>query len=409
MSENCLIGRQPIMDRNEHLYGYELLFRSTDVNAADIRDSGRSTANVIINTLASFGIMDLLAGRKGFINVDLDMLMDEVLELLPPEHIVIELLESIEPSPALVERCLLLKEAGFVLALDDHQYSPDFAELYAIVDIVKIDLLLTPLESLPEIIEFLRPYPCKLLAEKVESIELFRACHALGFDYFQGYYFARPDVLKKRKMDEHAATLLKLMRLLAEDANVEDLEQAFRGSPTLTYKLLMLVNSVAFGHRHKIQGLRHAIAMTGRVQIKRWVQLALFAADGDDAFDHPLVDLAATRAGFMEQLAFVHPHLRLEEESAERAFMTGILSLMESIYNIAIEDIIANLNLNEEIAAALIDRTGHYGNLLKVMEHIEVLDMWSAAEMLASIGISPDTVPGLQLRAFNWRKPGEGG
>lgn len=404
MGQHCIIARQPILDRDERLYGYELLFRSTNLNTADIHDAGQATANVIINTLASFGIMELLGGRKGFINFDSDMLMDEALELLPQEHIVIELLESIQPSQAVIERCLILKEAGFSLALDDHIYHPDFAELYAIVDIVKIDLLQTPPESLPEIIKLLRPYPCKMLAEKVESFELFKACHALGFDYFQGYYFACPDIIQKKKMDENVTTFLKLMRLLAEDAKTEDLEQAFRGSPTLTYKLLMLVNSVAFGHRHKIQGVRHAIAMTGRQQIKRWVQLSLFASDGDDAFDHPLVDMAATRAGFMEQMAFVHPHLQKDNESPERAFMTGILSLMGNIYDIAIEDIIANLNLNEDIASALIDRSGHYGSLLRVMEHLEELDMWSASEELTSIGINPDTIPDLQMRAYNWRK-----
>lgn len=406
MSGNCIIGRQPILDRNEHLYGYELLFRSTDANVADIQDAGRATANVIINTLASFGIIELLGGRKGFINVDLDMLMDEILELLPQEHIVIELLESIMPSPALLERCLVLKEAGFSLALDDHEYSEDFAELYAIVDIVKIDLFQTPLESLPDIVKKLRRYPCRLLAEKVETIESFEVCHDLGFDYFQGYYFARPDIIKKKKMDEDATTLLKLMRLLAEDAGSQEIEMAFRRSPSLTYKLLMLVNSVGFGNRQKIQGVRHAIAMTGRMQIKRWIQLALFAADGDDALDHPLVDMAATRAGLMEQLAFVHPYLQLDDESPDRAFMTGILSLMANIYDIAIEDLITNLNLNEEVAAALTSKAGHYGGLLRVMEHLEDLDMLSASAELTSIGINPNSMPDIQMRAFNWRKSG---
>ena len=404
MSENCIIGRQPILDRKERIYGYELLFRSTDINAADIQDAGRATANVIINTITSFGTAELLGEHKGFINVDFDMLMDEALELLPKDQIVIELLESIVPSPALTERCLALKEAGFVLALDDHEYSQDFAELYAIVDIIKIDLLLTPLESLPEIIENLRPYPCKLLAEKVESIELFTACHELGFDYFQGYYFARPDILKKKKMDANAASLLKLVRLLAEDASIDDIEQAFRISPALAYKLLMIVNSVGFGNRSKIQGVRHAITMAGRVQIKRWLQLALFAADGDEAFEHPLLDMAATRAGLMEQLALVHPHLSRDLESPERAFMTGILSLMEKIYSISIEELIINLNLNEEVASALLKRTGHYGELLRIMEHLEDLDMLSASAELTTIGIDPKTMLDLQMRAFNWRK-----
>lgn len=406
MGESCIIGRQPILNRSEHLYGYELLFRSTDINEAVIQDAGYATANVIINTLASFGIVELLGGRKGFINIDFDMLMDDALELLPKEHIVIELLESIEPSPMVTERCRALKEAGFSLALDDHIYSPDFADLYDIVDIIKIDLLQTPLDSLPELMELFRQYNCKLLAEKVESIDQFVACHALGFDYFQGYYFARPDILKKKKMDEDATTLLKLMRLFAEEASIEIIEQAFRGSPSLTYKLLMLVNSVAFGNRFKIQGVHHAITMAGRIQIKRWVQLALFAADGDDSFEHPLVDMAATRAGLMEQLALVHPRLQRDDESSERAFMTGILSLMGNIYDISVEEIITNLNLNEEVASALIKHAGHYGSLLHVMDLLEELKMESVSEELAAMGINPNTLPDIQLKAYGWRKSG---
>ena len=404
MNENCIIGRQPILDRNEHLYGYELLFRSTDVNRADIQDTGKATANVINHTLASFGVIELLGGRKGFINVDFDTLMDESLELLPQEHIVIELLETIEPDDKVIARCLALKEAGFTLALDDHEYGHNFAELYPLIDIIKIDLLQTDPESLPEILKQFRKHPCKLLAEKVESIAQFVACHALGFDYFQGYYFARPDILKKKKMDEDVTTLFKLMRLFGEEASIDTIEQTFRGSPVLTYKLLMLVNSMAFGHRHKIQGVRHAISMAGRLQIKRWVQLALFAAKGDDIFDHPLLDMAATRARLMEQMAFVHPQLKFDASAPERAFMAGILSLMENIYLVPIEEIIANLNLNDEVAEALLARTGHYGTLLKVMEYLEKLDMRAASAELTAIGINPGTLPEIQLRAFNWRK-----
>jgi EAL and modified HD-GYP domain-containing signal transduction protein len=332
------------------------------------------------------------------------MLMNDALELLPQEHIVIELLESIEPTPTMLGRCLALKEAGFFLALDDHQYHSDFADLYTIVDIVKIDLLQAPLESLPDLIEPLRQYPCKLLAEKVESIEQLEACRDLGFDYFQGYYFARPDILKRKKMDEGAMTLLKLLRLLAEDASTEIIERTFKESPSLTYKLLMLVNSVAFGNRFNIEGVRHAIAMTGRQQIKRWIQLALFAADGDDTFDHPLFDMASSRAGLMEQLAIVHPILQHDKASPEKAFMTGILSLMTRIYDITVEDITSNLNLNAEVASALLDHTGHYGRLLRVMESLENLEMWSASEELMAIGINPNTLPEIQLRSFNWRK-----
>ncbi|HEX9079137.1 MAG TPA: HDOD domain-containing protein, partial [Desulfuromonadaceae bacterium] len=200
------------------------------------------------------------------------------------------------------------------------------------------------------------------------------------------------------------ATLLKLLRLLADDADLEEVELTFKGSPSLTYKLLLLVNSVAFGTRQKIQSVRHALSMAGIQQIRRWVQLVLFAADNEESIENPLVDMAAVRAGFMEQLARVHPSLLHDGEAPERAYMTGILSLMERIFDLSIEDVIANLNLSEELSDALLLRTGTYGRLLRVVEHIEESEFAAAAEQLTGMGIPLGEMIDLQLRAFNWRK-----
>jgi c-di-GMP-related signal transduction protein len=402
--DSYIVGRQPILDRHEQIYAYELLFRATAEGEANVQDASQATAHVILTTLSAFGISDMLGEHKGFINLDYELLMGDTVEILPRDQIVIELLETIEPTPEVVERCRDLRDAGFSLALDDHEYHPRFDELYRIVDLVKVDLLLTPLEQLPAMLAQFKPYPFKLLAEKVETRETFEACRDLGFDYFQGYYFAKPSIMQKKRMNENMATLLKLLRLLADDTDLGEVELTFRGSPSLTYKLLLLVNSVAFGARQKIQSVRHALSMTGIMQIKRWVQLVLFAADNEDSIENPLVDMAAVRAGFMEQLARVHPALRNDREAPERAYMTGILSLLERIFDLSIEDIIVSLNLSEELIEALLERKGVYGRLLRVVEHIEELEFPAATEELASMGIPMDEVIDLQVRAFNWRK-----
>lgn len=402
-NKSYLVGRQPILDRHENLFAYELLFRATAGSEANVDNPFRATAHVIMNTLSSFGITDMLGGRKGFINIDLEMLMGDTLELLPKDQIVIELLESIEPTPEVVERCRCLKEEGFLLALDDHEYHPRFIELYAIVDLVKIDLLQTPLEQLPVMVERLKGHPFKILAEKVESRDVFENCLKLGFEYFQGYYFAKPAIMEKKKMSEDVVTLLKLLRLLSENANILDIELAFRSSPSMTYKMLLLVNSVAYSPLEKIHSIRHAISMVGLQQIRRWVQLALFASDGDDGFETPLVDMAAVRAGFMEQLANVHPSLKKNGEAPEQAFMTGILSLLERMFDVAVEDIIASLNLSSDLTDALLFRRGHYGEILRVAEHLEELEFKAASDELTAMGISLDAVFGLQVKAFNWK------
>ncbi len=402
--QKYLIGRQPILNRDEQICAYELLFRSADsLSSANVSDASQATASVILNTLAGFGIQQILGNHQGFINLELDILMSDSLELLPKDMVVLELLETLEVTPELLERCRELKEAGFVLALDDHDYDPVYEELYKIVEIVKVDLMATPVDTLGATIECYRNYQFKLLAEKVESKDEFLKCLDLGFDYFQGYYFARPAVIEKKKIDEGGAALLKLMRQMMDDADIEEIEKTFRSSPGLTYKLLLLVNSVSFAGLQKIQTVRHAISMLGRAQIKRWVQLALFATDDSHASENPLVDMAAVRGGFMEQMATVCPRLRGNQEAPDQAFMTGILSLLESLYDIPTGQIADELNLSEEVQQALVNREGVFGRLLALAEALEQVDFTTASELLGALSIPYSTVMEAQVKAYNWQ------
>ncbi len=402
-----LIGRQPILNRDEQVCAYELLFRSSQSQGcATISDASQATASVILNTLAGFGTQQILGRHLGFINLEYDMLMSDSLELLPKGQMVLELLETLAVTPALIERCRELKESGFVLALDDHAFSPVYEELYRLVEIVKIDLMATPVDGLEPVIEQYRHYPFKLLAEKVESREEFLKCLDLGFDYFQGYYFAKPALMEKRKIDEGGTTLLKLMRQLMDDAEIAEIERTFRNSPGLTYKLLLLVNSVSFAGREKIQTVRHAISMLGRSQIKRWVQLALFAADDSHALDNPLIDMAAVRGCLMEQLARSCPLLRGDHEAPDQAFMTGILSLLETIYDIPTDQIAHELNLSEALQQALLNRTGTYGRLLALSEALERTNFVAAAAALGELAIPYSKVMEAQVQAYAWQQQG---
>lgn len=403
--QKYLIGRQPILNRDEQICAYELLFRSAQsLSAANVNDATQATASVILNTLSGFGVQQILGNHLGFINLELDILMSDSLELLPKDQVVLELLETLEVTPLLVERCRELKEAGFVLALDDHDYDPKYEELYQIVDIVKVDLMATPVDTLGPAIERYRQYPFKLLAEKVESKQEFLKCLDLGFDYFQGYYFAKPAVIEKKKIDEGGATLLRLMRQLMGDADIEEIEKTFRSSPGLTYKLLLLVNSVSFVGLQKIQTVRHAISMLGRAQIKRWVQLALFATDDSHAKENPLVDMAAVRGGFMEQMAAACPRLRGNKEAPDQAFMTGILSLLEMLYDISMDQIAEELNLSEEVQQALVSRGGAFGKLLDLAEAIEQVDFKNAAHIIGELGIPYGKVMEAQVKAYGWQQ-----
>ena len=401
---NYLIGRQPILNRNEEIVAYELLFRSTGSrDSATVLDASQASASVIINTLSGFGLETILGSYRGFINLELDLLMSDSITILPKERVVLELLESLQVTPELVERCRTLKEDGFTLALDDHEFDPVYEELYSIIDIVKVDLILSPVEHLSKMVEHFSPYPVKLLAEKVETREEYLRCRDMGFELFQGYYFAKPSVMEKKCFDDSFVHLLKLMRLLNEDAEIDVIEQAFRESPGLTYKLLLLVNSVSLGIRIRIKNIRHAVATLGRQQIKRWVQLALFASNDNSGLENPLVEMAAVRAAFMEQLASRLPQMKGKQDAIDQAFMTGILSLLESIYAISIDEVIATLDLSEEVREALTERTGIFGKLLHLAELVERMEFREALLQFEEMGISHEDVLAAQVNAYNWR------
>ncbi len=402
------MGRQPILNGLEEIVGYELLFRSPcSLTSAEFESHRQATSQVIVDTLSSFGIHEILGEYRGFINVDAEMLLSDTMELLPSDIISLELLEHVAITPEIVKRCQELKDKGFMLALDDHRYAPDYEVFYeGLADIIKLDLIDTPLEELYREIERFKRYPVTLLAEKVDSRHVFLRSRRMGFELFQGYFFARPSVMQKARMANTASVFFRLMQQLSTDAEITEIEETFKQSPALTYKLLLLVNSVAFASREKIHTVRHAITRVGLQHLRRWVQLAIFAEEGGGQSLHsPLMDMAAVRAAFMEELA------RLELQNSkllrhahpDESFMVGILSMLKDVYDVSMTEIITSLNLTDEIQNALLNHGGDLGTLLCVSEMMERLELEEAVDCLGRLGVSPQAVIACQKRAYAWR------
>ncbi len=403
VSEKFFLGRQPILDRNQEIVGYELLFRAADMDYAEFESYSHASASVITSALASFGMSEVLCGKFGFINVHLGLLLSEMLELLPVDLTVLELLEMIQLDEQVVERCRELKEMGFTLALDDHEFNAANQEIYSVVDIIKIDILMTGMDALPDIARQLRKYPVKILAEKVETFEQFQICFDLGFDLFQGYFFERPVVLNRKKIDVSGLAMLKLLQQLTMDASLEQIEQTFKENPSLSYSLLRLVNSVAMGMREKIKTLRHAILLLGMNQLRRWIQLSLFAGHDARSMNHPLLEMAAVRGRLMEIMVRQLTGRAAGDEQAEAAFMVGILSLLDVLFETPMEEILSKLNLDENVSTALLRREGQLGRLLTLTEKLEVTDFDAVTALLKECGVSLDQLLTAQLEAFNWR------
>jgi EAL and modified HD-GYP domain-containing signal transduction protein len=401
------MGRQPILNGLEEVVGYELLFRSAQsIASASFQCPVQATSRVMFDTLSCFGMCDLLGGQRGFINVNAEMLLSDAIELLPTNMIGLELLEDIEITPAILERCRELKAKGCLLALDDHRHGPQYEALYdGLVDIIKIDILATPLEEQYREIELFSRYPVKLLAEKVDSRHAYLRCRKMGFELFQGYFFARPSLIKKTRMANSSGIFFKLMQQLTQNDDIDKIEQTFKQSPALTYKLLLLVNSVSFASREKIRTVRHAITLVGMQHLKRWVQLAIFADDGGLGIDNPLMDMAAVRAAFMEELARLELNKTrlLRYAQPDECFMLGTLSVLKDVFDIGADEMRVNLNLSDEILAALIAHEGDLGSMLCLAEMIEQLEFDEAEQCLERLGISPDLVLICQKKAYNWR------
>ena len=368
-AESAYLGRQPILDRQQQLCAYELLFRSSQVNAAQFHDGRAATATVIRNLFSELSITDVLGSYRGFINVDEDLLYSDVLELLPTHVVALELLETVAPSPEVAARCAELKARGFTLALDDVvQLDEAHADVIPHIDIVKIDVVATAHDALPGLIATIKGYGKRVLAEKIDTREIMQRCHDLGCDYFQGYYFAKPVIIAGRKLDHSQLALLHLINLISEDAETAVLEDVFKREPGLTLNLLRLTNSVACGLSVRVTSLRHAITLLGRRQLQRWLQLLLYTAGGMGNIS-PLLQMAAMRGRLMELLA--EKLAPGDRTLADHAFMTGILSLTPALLGQTIEDIVAGLTLHREVQEALCKHVGRIGDLLMLAELLE--------------------------------------
>ena len=398
------LGRQPILDRSQRIVAYELLFRSAGGgNAAVIEDNFTATAEVVVRAFVELGLVNVLGDCQGFINADEWFLSSDLVELLPTDRVVLEILETVEFTPSVVARLRELKKRGLRLALDDFsRIQSDQIPVMELLDVVKVDLLALEADELPAVIEHLKRWPVKLLAEKIDDGERFRHCSQLGFELFQGYYFAKPTILVGRRVDPARAGVLRLINLVVGDVEVNRLEQEFKRYPNLTYNLLRLVNSVAFGLPTKIDSLRHAIAILGRRQLQRWLQLLLFTQRADGAPPgQPLLALAATRGKLMElMMDSIAPG---DRGQADQAFMVGVLSLLDALFGVPLPDLLVELNLADAVRAALLSGEGLLGRLLDIVRSFEQNRFADVTALIAELPcLSLSRFNQAQLQALGW-------
>jgi len=370
--DSLYLGRQPIVTRDGALAAYELLFRGDHVNRALVENDAQATARVVVNAMCCIGVAATLGTHRGYVNLCREMLFDDSVLLLPPERFVLEVLETVSVDARLIERIGKLRRAGFKVALDDIcDPSDDLFALLPHIDIVKVDFLHAMRERLPMLADTVRAHGKTLVAEKIETRDDYALAQRLGFELFQGYFFAHPQVLSARRGDPCRQSLLRMLALIASDSPLSELEFELKHSPDLVMQLLRLVNSTAYGLGRRIASVREAILAAGTRQIARWAQLLLYASNGEMPWrSDPLAQLAGTRSRFMEcAAARVRPD---HERLGDAAFMTGVFSLVHVLLGEAAPgDLLVEIGLVPEIGDAIVARVGLLGALLVIAEAAE--------------------------------------
>ncbi|WP_287190561.1 EAL domain-containing protein [Paraburkholderia sp.] len=405
-SQFAFLGRQPILDRTGALFAYELLFRSGEQNFAQVSSDDEATAHVVARTIGGLGVPAVLGEHRGYVNIGRDLLFDDIIHVMSPERFVLEILETVRFDARVLKRLIQLRRAGFQIALDDVvELSGDLVRILPHADIVKIDFLQTDRAKLPELVSTIRGFGKTLVAEKVETREDFALASELGFDLFQGYFFARPQVLAAPRPQSSREALLRLLALLSREPDINEIEDELKRNPNVVVQLLRLANSSAFGLGREISSLRQAITATGTRQIARWTQLLLYA-DGRDLpwRSDPLVQLGRTRSHFMELAGNrLHPS---DDRFADAAFMTGVFSLVHVVVDSTPACTLDRLGLAPQIRDAIVNHAGPLGTLLRITEAIEQgLDVDAIvreAPLPEFAGLTPEVIAGLSLSAASW-------
>ncbi|MGR1182208.1 EAL and HDOD domain-containing protein [Aeromonas veronii] len=391
------VARQPILDRDLKTHAYELLFRDSLNNVFPSISSQQATSRLVVEQFLQQNIDQLLGGRPCFINFPHSLLLEGLAECLPPEKVVIEILEDSPPDDALLEKVKQLHKLGYQLALDDFTMSPDWERFLPFIHIIKFDLRATPLMQIKVFIQRHQTLGLTYLAEKVEDKAEFERVKQLGIQLFQGFFFSRPEMVKQATMEPAQVVVMQLLNVVNEaEPDINKIEQLLGQDISLSLKLLRYVNHLK-GYTNPISSFRQAAIYLGNTQLKRFVSLvaATSAGKGKSA---ELYQMSMIRARFCELLAHAHA----PSQQAQQAFITGLFSLLDVLMEQPMDKLLGTIPLIDDIRLALLERKGNLGFYLAFCEDYESANWSRVTARTARLGLSEDKVSHLYLAATTW-------
>jgi len=391
------VARQPILTADEKVFGYELLFRDgiedffshTDADVAS-----RST----LNTAMLLGLDVLCDGHRAFINCTRDILLKDYITLLPSEQAVVEILETVPADDLVVAACHRLKAAGYTVALDDFGVNDPREPLTDIADIIKVDIRETSPADAAAMVKRYGPWRCRMLAEKVETREEFVAAKKAGFLYFQGYFFRRPETLTAHEIPANRINYLRMLTEVSKpELNVREIENVVKGEASLCYRLLRYLNSAAFGFANEIHSVRHALAILGEREVRRWIRLVATLGAGQGKSSE-LVLAALVRARFCELLSPRIPH------GDSDLFLLGLLSLMDVILEIPMSQVLDNVPIDQETKSVLLGGASRLRPFYQLMLAQESGEWKTATELANQLHLDDIVVADCYWQAMEWAR-----
>lgn len=392
------IARQPIMDGQQKVRAYELLFRSGLDNFFSATDGNAASAQVIADSFLLFGVETLTDGSQAYINFTRELLVNQCAFALPAEHVVIEILESIEPDDDVMAACRKLKGMGYKLAIDDFAFDPVYEPFLDMVDVIKIEYPKSTPAQLTALAKRFSNSGTTLLAEKIETHEDYEQARQAGCKLFQGYFFSKPVIISRRDIPSVKHHYMQLINEInAPDMDFDNLANVVQNDVSLSVKLLKYINSAVFGLRHEISSIKHALTFLGQNEVRKWATLV---ALGEIANDKPeaLMRLALTRARFAEAVA---ENVGLRQRKAD-FFLLGLLSVLDAMLGRPLVEVIEELPLTEDLREGLSGGRNQPGVVLQLAVAHEEAD-WNAVTRTAQdVGIDEASLADLYPKALQF-------
>jgi c-di-GMP-related signal transduction protein len=389
------VARQPILTREQKVFGYELLFRDGVENVFRSSDPEAAARSTLDSTLL-MGFDVLCDGHKAFINCTRDLLLKDGITLLPAEQTVVEILEQVEPDDLVVAACLRLKSGGYTIALDDFVANDPREPLAPLVDILKVDFERTNRTEQIALVKQYAPSGSRMLAEKVETQDQFAAAQEMGYVYFQGYFFRRPEVLRAREIPTNQMNYLRLLAAVSKDEmDLREVEQIIKTEASILYRLLRYLNSPIFGMRNEIHSIRHGLAILGEREIRRWIRLVTLVSAGEQK-SSDLVLSALVRARFCELVASKIPRTQSD------LFLVGMVSMMDAILEIPMEEILDKIALDKDTKSVLSGTGGRLQPVYQLMLAQEAGKWQAAKESAERLHITESETGEMWWQAMQW-------